>query len=309
LVVRKNQNKQASGDTARPENRQTTGPTGSNSEEAGRGKDPARREEGETPGTWNPNQGCLVVEIKQGLEPGLSKFMIELTKGEVHVVGTDKVQQPELIVTERIYADSEPEARGFYEKNGSGVDVKANPKSLYVRGESSPGAVSGGSESDQIRGVSGRVVVVNSNISGDIVNIVSGSTIGPSQSPLRMETPVVLKVPVANEGGKSEPEYIIEVGSGNVIVENGAGEYDISVNAGSVAMTNVIFTGDKNTVTTGAGDIFIKFGEGQSEIEVQTSLGGGTFRRTKTFFKGVQNPNGQTARLILTTKAGEIEVK
>ena len=41
--------------------------------------------------------------------------MFELSEGEVHVVGTDKVQQPELTITKSVYADSEPEARRFYD--------------------------------------------------------------------------------------------------------------------------------------------------------------------------------------------------
>ena len=314
--------------------------------------------------------------------------MFELAEGEVHVVGTDEVKKPELIVTERIYAGSEPEATGFYEKNGSGVNVSAGSKSLLVKGESSSGVVSGGSGSGQTAGLLGNVVISNSKISGNIVNTAlrDGQEIGASQSGLR-ETQVVLKVPVAknlDEGKAPEPEraYFITVDSGHIGVENGTGRYTISAGSGNVVIKgcrmmagskietgsggikvtgttfnscrietgsggievtgttfnlctietgsgnvgvtgildsfiiitgsgNVgvtgIFTG-KNTVKTGAGNILVKFGRGQGEIEVQTSSGGGAIQTTKSFFKGVKNPNGQTARLSLITQAGKIEV-
>jgi len=83
---------QSSGGTARTENRQPTGPAEPNSEKAGHRRDPARGEEGETPGTWNPEQGCLEVETERVLElRSLSTVMIKLTKGEVLVLETDKV--------------------------------------------------------------------------------------------------------------------------------------------------------------------------------------------------------------------------
>jgi len=315
---KKPEQSQPSGDTARPEISQPTGPAGPDLGKAEREKDPAREKEIEI--KWDPRQRCLVVETKQGLELGLSKFMFELSEGEVHVVGTDEVQQPELTITKSVYADSEPEARRFYDQNGSGVNVSAGPKSLYVKGESSSDVVSGGSGSVKIEGRSGSVVIVDSDIRGNIVNIVNGGTdggtviinrngqqTGSSQSASRGETQVVLKVPVANKGEKSEPEYIIEVGSGSIIFKNVAGKYDISLNTGNIKVTDGRFIGE-NTVTTKAGNISVKFGRGQGEIEVQTSSGGGAIQTTRSFFKGVKNPNGQTARLILTTQDGEIKV-
>jgi hypothetical protein len=238
---KKPEQSQPSGDTARPEISQPTGPAGPDLGKAEREKDPAREKEIEI--KWDPRQRCLVVETKQGLELGLSKFMFELSEGEVHVVGTDEVQQPELTITKSVYADSEPEARRFYDQNGSGVNVSAGPKSLYVKGESSSGVVSGGSGSGQIRGVSGRVVVVDSDIEGDIFNMVSGTTVtngeqtGSSQLAPRRETRVVLKVPVAYEGEKSEyNSYIIRVNSGNIRIESVTGKYTISADAGDIVV-------------------------------------------------------------------------
>jgi len=43
--------------------------------------------------------------------------MIQLTEGKICIETDNKVQQPELTITERVYADSEPEAINFYEKN------------------------------------------------------------------------------------------------------------------------------------------------------------------------------------------------
>ena len=304
----------ASGSTAQPENEQTTGPTGPDLGEAGHGKVPARGEEGETPGTWNPEQGCLEVETKRVLELGsLSTVLIKLVKGEICIEGTDEVKKPELTITERIYAGSKSEATGFYKENGSGVNVEVDSDSLSVKEKSSSGVVSGGSGNVQIEGRSGSVVVVNSDIKGNIVNkgrggivIVNGQQTGSSQSASRGETQVVLKVPVANKGEKSEPEYIIEVGSGNITVENVTGEYDISLNTGNIEVTDGRFIGE-STVTTKAGNISVKFGRGQGKIKVQTSSGGGAIQET-IFFEGVENPNGQTAILRLTAKAGKIEV-
>jgi len=349
---------QASGGTARPrtENEKTTGTTRPNPGEARRGKDPAREKEIEI--KWDPEQGCLVVETKQGLELGLRKFMFELSEGEVHVERTKNVQRPELTITERIFADSEPEARRFYKQKGSGVNVSAGPESLYVKGESSSGVVSAGSRSVQIEGISGGVVIVDSDIGGNISNIVNGGTggaviingkqTGSSQPVARRETRVVLRVPVAenvSEGEKPKPEYIIEVGAGNITFENANGEYDVSVGAGNITFENAngeydvsvgagntvfkecdivrsrvtntagnievidgVFIGKNNTFKTEAGNISVKFGRGQGEIEVQTSSGGGAIRRTQSFFEGVKNPDGQTAILRLTAKAGKIEV-
>jgi len=240
---KKPEQSQPSGDTARPENSQSTGPAEPDLGEAGRGKDPDRVE-GETPGTWNPEQGCLEVETKRVLELGsLSTVLIKLARGKVHVVGTDEVEQPELTITERIYAGSKSEAAGFYKKNGSGVDVKVDSDSLSVTEKSSSGVVSGGSGSGQIRGVSGRVVVVDSDIEGDIFNMVSGTTVtngeqtGSSQLAPRRETRVVLKVPVAYEGEKSEyNSYIIRVNSGNIRIESVTGKYTISADAGDIVV-------------------------------------------------------------------------
>jgi len=51
----------------------------------------------------------------------------------------------------------------------------------------------------------------------------------------------------------------------------------------------------------------VKFARGQGEIEVQTILGGRVIKET-VYFEGVKNPDGQTARLSLTTQAGKVEV-
>jgi len=429
----------ASGSTAQPENEQTTGPTGPDLGEAGHGKVPARGEEGETPGTWNPEQGCLEVETKRVLELGsLSTVLIKLARGKVHVVGTDEVEQPELTITEMVFADSEPEASNFYQQNGSGVGVKVDSDTLSVTEKSSSGVVSGGSGNVQIDKRSGGVVVVNSYVRGNIFNRVNGGTggtviingeqTGSSQSVSRGETQVVLRVPVANEGEQSEyNSYIIRVNSGNIEVENGTGKYTISADAGDVVVeacnmveskiennagkikvaaatlnvseiknesgeievigaklnscsiagktgkiavtggaldlspitnedgyievigatlnscsiagktkniavvgttlnscavinesgeievTDGIFISEntgkntgKNTVKTEAGNILVGFGEDQGEIEVKASVGG--YATQKLYFEGVENPNGQTARLILTTQDGEIKV-
>jgi len=109
---------QASVGTARPEISQPTGPAGPNTEEAGCGKDSARTEEGETPGTWNPDRECLEIKIYEQVLPpeSLSTVMIKLSKGQIRIEGTDKVQQPKLTITEMVFADSEPEAINFYKK-------------------------------------------------------------------------------------------------------------------------------------------------------------------------------------------------
>ena len=241
---------QASVGTARPEISQPTGPAGPNTEEAGCGKDSARTEEGETPGTWNPDRECLEIKIYEQVLPpeSLSTVMIKLSKGQIRIEGTDKVQQPKLTITEMVFADSEPEAINFYKKNykknGSGVDVKVDSDSLSVTEKSSSGVVSGGSGSGQIRGVSGRVVVVDSDIEGDIFNMVSGTTVtngeqtGSSQLAPRRETRVVLKVPVAEnvEGKKLESTYIIKTNSGNIRIESVTGKYTISADAGNIVV-------------------------------------------------------------------------
>jgi len=137
--------------------------------------------------------------------------MFELSEGEVHVVGTDKVQQPELTITERIYADSEPEAINY--QKDSFVGVSADWDSLLVIGKNSLGVVSGGS---------GNVPTVG----------------GSSQSAPRRETQVVLKVPVAEnvEGKKLESTYIIKTNSGNIRIESVTGKYTISADAGDIVV-------------------------------------------------------------------------
>ena len=326
----------ASGSATQPDREQTTDPTKPDLGEAGRGKDPVRGEESKI--EWDSRQRRLVVETKRVLEKeSISEVMIELAEGEVDVVGTGEVNKPELIVIQRIYADSEPEAKGFYEKNRSGVNVSTGPKSLYVKGESSSGVVSGGSENVPTAG-------------------------GSSQLP-RSETQVVLKVPVTknvNEGEKIK-SYIIRVDSGNIIVENGTGKYDIYAGSGKVVIErcrmeeskivagdievagttfnlctittvsgNVETTGTTfnlsriktkfgnieatgifrgiNFVRTESGNILVGFSNDHGEIEVQSVLGGRVIEET-IFFKGVKDPNSRKQSiLILITEAGEIKV-
>ena len=310
----------ASGGTAQPgtEKGQTTGSSEPNSQQAGHEKNPARRKGSETTKRWNPEQGCLEVKTERVLElRSLSTVMIKLAKGEVLVLETDEVQQPKLTITERVYAGSKSEATRFYKENGSGVNVEVDSDTLSVTEKSSSGVVSGGSGSVKMEGRSGSVVVVNSDIKGNIVNkgrggivIVNGQQTGSSQPEARRETQVVLKVPVAenanNEGKKPKPKYIIEVDFGNIKFENVTGEYDISLNTGNIEVTDGRFIGE-NTVTTKAGNISVKFGRGQGKIKVQTSSGGGAIQET-IFFEKVKNPDGQTAILRLTAKAGKIEV-
>jgi len=198
--------------------------------------------------------------------------------------------------------------------------VEVDSDTLSVTEKSSSGVVSGGSGNIQIEGRSGSVVVANSYVRGNIFNRVNGGTggiviingeqTGSSQPEARRETQVVLKVPVAenanNEGKKPKPKYIIEVDFGNIKFENVTGEYDISLNTGNIEVIDGRFIGE-NTVTTKAGNISVKFGRGQGKIKVQTSSGGGAIQET-IFFEKVKNPDGQTARLILTTQDGEIKV-
>jgi len=426
----------ASGGTAQPgtEKGQTTGSSEPNSQQAGHEKNPARRKGSETTKRWNPEQGCLEVKTERVLElRSLSTVMIKLAKGEVLVLETDEVQQPKLTITERVYAGSKSEATRFYKENGSGVNVEVDSDTLSVTEKSSSGVVSGGSGSVKMEGRSGSVVVVNSDIKGNIVNkgrggivIVNGQQTGSSQPVAGRETRVVLRVPVANEGEKSEHSYnsyIIKVNSGNIKVENGTGKYTISADAGDIVVeacnmvdskienkagktkvaaatlnvseiksesgdievigaklnscsiagktgkiavtggaldlspitnesgyievigatlnscsiagktkniavvgtilnscaitnesgnievTDGIFIGEntgENTVRTESGNILVGFGEDQGEIEVKASVGGRVIQ--KLYFEGVENPNGQTAILRLTAKAGKIEV-
>ena len=239
----------ASGGTAQPgtEKGQTTGSSEPNSQQAGHEKNPARRKGSETTKRWNPEQGCLEVKTERVLElRSLSTVMIKLAKGEVLVLETDEVQQPKLTITERVYAGSKSEATRFYKENGSGVNVEVDSDTLSVTEKSSSGVVSGGSGSVKMEGRSGSVVVVNSDIKGNIVNkgrggivIVNGQQTGSSQPVAGRETRVVLRVPVANEGEKSEHSYnsyIIKVNSGNIKVENGTGKYTISADAGDIVV-------------------------------------------------------------------------
>jgi hypothetical protein len=211
--------------------------------------------------------------------------MIQLTEGKIYIGTDEEVQQPELTITERVYADSEPEAINY--QKDSFVGVSADWDSLLVIGKNSLGVVSGGSGNVPTAG-------------------------GSSQSAPRRETQVVLKVPVAknlNEGETSKPEseraYFIKVGFGDIRVENATGKYDISLNTGNIEVIDGRFIGE-NTVRTESGNILVGFGEDQGEIEVKASVGG--YATQKLYFEGVENPNGQTAILRLTAKAGKIEV-
>jgi len=131
LGVRQPEQERASGGPAGTENSQTTGPTEPNLEEAGHGRGPVIKE---SKIEWNPGQRCLVVETKRDLELGsLRTVVIWLYKGNVHVVGTDEVKQPELTITEMVYAGSEDEAID-YQKN-SFVGVNADWNSLLVIGK------------------------------------------------------------------------------------------------------------------------------------------------------------------------------
>jgi len=87
----------------------------------------------------------------------------------------------------------------------------------------------------------------------------------------------------------------------------------ITNEAGNIEVTDGIFISEntgENTVKTETGDISVGFDRDQGKIKVQTiqpGLGGRVIKET-IYFEGVENPNGQTARLILTTQAGGIEV-
>jgi len=256
----------AFGNTRRPENSQSTGPAEPDLGEAGRGKGPAREKEIEI--EWDPKQGCLVVETEQVLKPeSLERVRIKLAKGQIRIEETDEVGRPELIVTERIYAGSESEASNFYKQNRSGVDVEVDSDSLSVTEKSSSGVVSGGSGSVNVQGAGG-VVIIGSDIGGNISNRVNGGTgstviidgrqTGSSQSASRGETQVVLKVPVAEnvEGKEPEPEraYFITVDSGHIGVENGTGRYTISAGSGNVVIKGCrMMAGSK--IETGSGGI------------------------------------------------------
>jgi len=214
--------------------------------------------------------------------------MIQLTEGKICIETDNKVQQPELTITERVYADSEPEAINFYEKNykknGSGVNVEVDSDSLSVTEKSSSGVVSGGSGNVQIEGRSGDVVIVRSTIGGNIVNnntghgkvIIDGRQIGPSQSVPRRETQVVLRVPVAEnvEGKKPESKFFIKTSYGYIRVESVTGKYSISADAGDIVVESCNMVESK--IENEAGKIKVAAGtlnlseikNGSGDIEV-----------------------------------------
>ena len=98
----------------------------------------------------------------------------------------------------------------------------------------------------------------------------------------------------------------IKIGSGNIkAIRTKLNSCTITNKAGNIEVTDGRFIGE-NTVKTEAGNILVGFGEDQGEIEVKASVGG--YATQKLYFEGVENPNGQTARLILTTQDGEIKV-
>jgi len=266
---KKPEQSQPSGDTARPEISQPTGPAGPDLGKAEREKDPAREKEIEI--KWDPRQRCLVVETKQGLELGLSKFMFELSEGEVHVVGTDEVQQPELTIIEKIYAGSKSEATGFYKKNGSGVGVKVDSESLSVRGKSSPGVVSGRYGNIQVGNVSGSGINIGGpgniqvgNVSGSGITI-GGRQTESSQLAPRRKMQVVLRVPVAKNVEGKKPNYQLEVKAGDVKVENTSGGVcNIVVNAGNVHIER--YKGEKIELSNQSANVEIYESEGKFSI-------------------------------------------
>jgi len=171
----------ASGGTAQPgtEKGQTTGSSEPNSQQAGHEKNPARRKGSETTKRWNPEQGCLEVKTERVLElRSLSTVLIKLAKGQIRIEGTDKVQQPELTITERIYAGSKSEATRFYKENGSGVNVEVDSDTLSVTEKSSSGVVSGRYGNIQVGNVSGSGINIGGpgniqvgNVSSSGINI------------------------------------------------------------------------------------------------------------------------------------------
>jgi hypothetical protein len=301
--------------TARPEKNQPTGTA--ESERAEYGKDPTRGEEPKTTETWDSRQRCLVVETEQVLEPSISKFMINLTGGEVYIIGTNK-QQPELIITERFFDDSKPEAEEFYnfcQQKGSGVNVRVvDSESLLVTGEGSSGVVSGG--------VSGAIVISGSDVGGGVY--MNGQRIESSQPKKpRRETQVVLKVPAknvnegekpetANEGKEPEPAYFIEIDSGNITFENTTGKYDILVRSGNITFENA--TG-KCDILVGSGNItFKKCNIAESEIK---NINGNTeVIRTELRLTTITSENGNVkatettldSSRIIITKTGNVKV-
>ena len=125
-----------------------------------------------------------MVETKQVLELGsIGEVRIKLTGGgDVDIIRTDEVQQPELTITGKVFADSEPEARVFYTKNGGGVNVLAGSESLLVTGEGSSGVVSGESEDISIGGAPGKnVVMVGVSVGRNNKININGLRIGSSQ--------------------------------------------------------------------------------------------------------------------------------
>ena len=164
--------------------------------------------------------------------------MIQLTEGKICIETDNKVQQPELTITERVYADSEPEAINY--QKDSFVGVSADWDSLLVIGKNSLGVVSGGSGNVPTAG-------------------------GSSQSAPRRETQVVLKVPVAKNVEGKKPNYQLEVKAGDVKVENTSGGVcNIVVNAGNVHIER--YKGEKIELSNQSANVEIYESEGKFSI-------------------------------------------
>jgi len=100
----------------------------------------------------------------------------------------------------------------------------------------------------------------------------------------------------------------IKIGSGNIkAIRTKLNSCTITNKAGNIEVTDGRFIGE-NTVKTEAGNISVKFGEDQGKIIVQTIQPILGANQETVFFEKVKNPNGQTAILRLTAKAGKIEV-
>jgi len=285
------------------------------------GKNPT--EEGKE--RWDSGQRCFVVKTERVLGPELLQTVtINLPEGEIRIVGTNEVLQPRLTIEERIFAGSEVKARNFYQSNG-GVEVTTGPGSLVVEGKSQPTVVVGRSgrvQKVQIGEVSGGVVIVGSNVQGNVVNrgsggvFIGGQRVGPSQGAPRRETQVVLQIPItenANKLKEPKPKYNLEVGSGKITVEKVRGEYTISAGAGNVEIKgcdvadssikteagNIMVTEatfNATTLETGSGDITVT-GTTLNSSRIETGAGGITVTGT---FTGVN---------IIETQAGDIRVR
>ena len=246
----------ASGGTAQPgtEKGQTTGSSEPNSQQAGHEKNPARRKGSETTKRWNPEQGCLEVKTERVLElRSLSTVLIKLAKGQIRIEGTDKVQQPELTITERIYAGSKSEATRFYKENGSGVNVEVDSDTLSVTEKSSSGVVSGRYGNIQVGNVSGSGITIG------------GRQTESSQLAPRRKMQVVLRVPVAKNVEGKKPNYQLEVKAGDVKVENTSGGVcNIVVNAGNVHIER--YKGEKIELSNQSANVEIYESEGKFSI-------------------------------------------